>query len=507
MSMTRTNWLTLLLVLIVHASMVCAETVVVYEREMTTEEKAAPRVGYQDSPIKPTISIEEIKEMYRKAKTPRYVIKIEVIQDDVDKTKRRSRLYSIRPDYIRNVDQTKWVEANKDILPLKFDAERFRERHKYLSLVSFEQSIYYPGMKYAGYMSQEFVALKGEKRWGITVYDTGPYHVTTHELFRRLIESKYEGIESAVGLVYAYTGPELDPVNYPGFRNVNAAWISGDHYAVYVAGIGMELNEIMTELGNKYPSTLKAAPTNRMDWAKKEVNMRLEQLAKSWAGDENNDLFTAHVYALRRYTDCPLLTVDDLLAKTSDESRNQLYKDLDAWWKTNLDQTKWSDSRNRLVLLDDRGIEIDTVKVRKQREKEERDAIIPVFLANPMTKEEIAVARAELIQLFEDTWTEHAAKTAKHLKDQGSKVKWERTGKEEWALEVPADSELDDDRIHRTEFRNPVVKLSDKDPVVPLVARFSRRWFYSDNPKAFDSYEDVYHYNRMKKQWIRMWNE
>jgi len=413
-----------------------------------------------------------------------------MVEDETDKSKRWIRGYSIRSDFVRSQQENEWIKEHKDKLSVKPDNRKYRETYTRIGFVDKVSGIYYSGMVHAGQLTQEFTSIDGKKGWTITVYDTSPFRVTTHELYRLVVHANYEIVQTSIGPVFAYTGSNPDPQKRVGGA---AAWISGDHYAVYVAGSGMPLNEVLAEVGKKYPSTLKEPSVDRTTWGRVEVQMRLDRISAIVDDRELENEVILHIGAIASYVDCPMLLNGDVLVKPGLVARKQLCRDVDTWWNEHKKRTKWSDSRHRLIIVDVDGKEIESAK------RDDRVAVEGGQLDIKMTNAEISAARVLLIDMFERNFVERTKQRTKELGKFGNQVQWSHDGKEQWSYEEPT---ANGGPVRRMEYGSPVITREGMDRGVPLMAVFPVKLVVPGkrDPVKFD---EVYFYHRLEKQWTR----
>lgn len=470
-------------------TMASAFAVVLYERPMTAQEKAMPRLGYRDYPYLRAESVRQIQERYRDAVMPAYVIKVELLDENPLSRRRTIRIYSTREGDIHSLEKKEWLAARRESLPLKVDQKTYRNVESNMRCIDAAGSLYVPGLKWSVHQIEKFESKDGRNTFQVNVRDMSPFRLTHHELVAHVVRwegAKIKGQDTAIGKVYV-GWPVGQDEKIPTF---GLAWISGGRYLISVSSNGVPLDEMLRLVGKQYPSSVKFTPAvDQFTWTKADVQYRLDQVAELIAMKEvsSNQFYLAIGRVMRHMK--PSELADWATMEIDLDRASQLHQALTKWWGDRRDKVKW-DRREGLLVADRNG---DYYPAHDDVWHQKR-----LRLKVPMTAEELAATRQPLIDLLEAMWSKRAKEVTSYM-PKAKAVRWARTGKETW---VYAGHVWKDGPVRQITFSKPIVKRHASDERFPLRGIFQMSTLDqgATTPKL---YEHVYRYDRLMDEWVK----
>ncbi|MFK7790318.1 MAG: hypothetical protein AB8C95_12600 [Phycisphaeraceae bacterium] len=482
-------WFLIFIVCIFVSEFVMATEVVgvVYERPLTEEERGRDHLEYLDYPMKGDKTLREYQDMYKKSEVPEDIIRVELVDSDPDDEFQELRLYSIKRGYDVIRMEAKWIKEHKDVLPLDVDPNIYRVTDTIVSPVDRTGVMYYPGMgekDRVGFVKQEFEKIDGGHSWSMRLYDTAPHEINFHDMLRPIIHAPlYTQAQTPTGKIFSYVSPK----DSDGL--VAAAWMSGPHLAVYVVGVDIDLDEIVTVVGKKYPSSIKKLlEVNKTKWFREEVDMRLDQIAREIASETRDpQVWNFHLNYLMLNVSLPKLAGLQAMDDLSWEAREQINDQLKQWWHNTRDKTVWDQVKMKLVIEKDAN----------RANEAEDEGLLPLIRPKPIKKREAEAAVIEIVRRFVKEKKDRAVSLTQAYGEHGDRVSWKQLGKGKWVLEHPTANGGPIARIH---YSGPEITIDSENLAVPLIARFKVRMVDPDGlePPVED---EVFYYHREDDSW------
>lgn len=417
------------------------EPEILYERELTEEERSQETIGKSEWPIKEG-SLEKVRQHYKDPQTlaevPHDIFKVELFRRDIGGIEQAYlRLHAVGywgRDWARSQKLHEWTREATAQITLGQDKDGFKFHNRILRFMGGDR-IYYDKYDEIGYALEEFDAPNGQ-RVSAYIYKGITRPIPLHEFLHGVVKGDYRLVQTSIG-------PVLVLNNDPRRRSQVglAAWMSGDDVAVYVGANNVDAMDLVKLYGDKFPSTLPNDLTvDKTEWGRTEMELtvpRLEAEIEKTDRRRQKDRFHWNLYRIRQYVYLPVVPAD-FPTSPNPEQKRELFNAIFNWWEENRENTYWDEEVQMLVAKGQTPKEVAEA-ARQQAEAEEqarRDAI----LNPPVTAAQIADARKKLVAYFEQQNQEYAEKDAAHRGERlgGDRVKWEKVREGEWTHAFPS---------------------------------------------------------------------
>ncbi|MGH7930214.1 MAG: hypothetical protein ACREQV_20750 [Candidatus Binatia bacterium] len=457
------------------------------------------------------VTIEDIRKEYASMDWEQdwKTVKVELLYKNGDKSKPQIKITHLGEDLLKIKRDETWQKEAPPRVTLGKDALGFKHEYSELHL-SRSYNIFYEEAEGVGWAFEKFTG-PNDALVTASLYEVLGHELTVHEFLHQVIRWPLEVKQTAIGAVLVGREPLKTPQGRPVKNFAIAAWTSGDNLAIYISGRNVSWQDLVRLYGSKFPSSLpKDLKLDKTAWGRREVELTLSFLKKSLA---NTDPPGKRPYfPIRRARDYVYIPPWEALVKqylerlktqaeTGEQKRKHWQESLEAigqWWRDNREKTYWDDDIQMLAAKGQTPQEI--ADAARQRAEAELAARKKVIRENPLAAKQIADLKTRLIKQLEGAMKREDVEIGDHNFGLGSRVrKWKRVGEEKWGCEFP--SSLGEGTTHQT-FTGPVLEMT-ADPDVPVKAIFTSIMIDPNLDKPLSD-EAVYHYDRLKDEWINI---
>lgn len=509
---------------------------VLYQRALTPQERGK-EIGYMDYPIKDKNSwVERERKRYKLGKqVPKNWIKVELFYRNVQgETWAVERAYSTNPRWVLENKQWKWQKEARPRLTLGKDRDGFKFVESYLKFSSGNR-FYYEKIGDLGWAEERFKGPKGQKVIA-SIYEARKRKLTLHEFLHDVVNIPFQIKHTEIGTVLTsgtrlLKGRTRDRLRgrFRGLlqrartrrkrrEEICAAWISGEHIAVYVGGNDVSVTDLVRLYGKKFPSTLpKDFKVDKTTWGRREVELTLKRVKKfldtpdervpSTLQPPDVDGFSWNLYRLEKYVFIPVWPRGVALGFAPQGLRLAIYRTLSHWWQANKDKTYWNEKHDQLMAKGQSPEELQQAARKGQaRPKAEWET----YLLKSFTDKDAAAAKRKVIAEFEKEYRARASATAKRLekelgkKEEAKRVAFKKLAEGKWRYDFRFyDGSSADVRKNGVQVRQvvtgPKVERTGN-ALLPLKAVFHMR---TEEPKRFSGkYARTYLYEVLNERWI-----
>ena len=463
-----------------------ARSVVLWERELTPEDKLRYTDGGAVFSLPADTNIEEIKKGYTVKPPQGDTYKVEAIIDPRNPSEILLKFHNLGAVIAVAERANKWRTEIGKTFAIGYTFKDYN--YQGASCGAGESETLFPG---SGAFVGHALEYYRDKVWGAIddeMFDVPDRAIDTHEFARLFIHvGQFKLVKTDYGNMV-----EVVQAN----RNAPAKqliWLSGEHHAICLRAIGDKVYDFLPIYAKAFPSSLPADfKVDRLAWANAELDLQLSQL-KIHLGDPvspQGNHFEFHMSLLQNTIYSPLW--DDRYAwrPQSPSDQPKRYKALLDWWSANKNQVVWDEAMQMLVVPGQRPVDVAAAKIKEAKEKQK------LRMNAPFTSDDEAAAE----KAFASIWDEEFKRTVTQIsllveKDKLAEIHSGQTTAGDWFVEFPLMG-----KVERREYSRPKF-VPQTDPQFPLRAeialgRTSSEPDHSGRMMAFV-------YDKIEKKWSR----
>jgi len=467
------------------------KTEVLFERRLDPETLKRWEVTHSTFVLPANVTTQQIQDRAEKLKKDEKVVRVELFGDLHEANRPQLRTFCLGKDLVMEAKENEWGEYAMRNLACAKDFAGFTHEGSTPSLI--QGYIFFDEWGDVGCLVERYHDSR-DRVVDVLVYEAKEWVITPHQFLRLAIREDCRVKKTKTG--YLIQSEDRWGKTTAGGSGRSVSWMSGDHRAVYITGVGVDAEGLVPLYASKFPSTLpRDFKIDKTAWGREEMEFWLEKMKKAaeLANEKLRQQRLKNAFTqIRSYICAPVILGAEKYDAPVELLEDQ-YDLLVKWWEEDKDNTYWHEKMQQLVAKGQTPEELAAAA--RKREEEARKAILDA----PLTDEKIKQITQKLIETFERSMQRSDVEFKIRVFGPECQARFEKVADGGWKLEW---TDTRRGEKEQETYTGPELKARKRDKRCPLEGIFTRR--YSDPiDKKERSALLVYYYDKLQDKWGR----